>query len=279
MRAIEGAGMRRQFRWIVMATGLAIMLAASPPAMAIGYLSGVLQKPAYVQSLTVLLDKAPGWTREVLKTNGAYVSSLRSTRDIDGTTYELFNMCVRVAKCIDTAIVLMFAPNGTQAWAGLSEKGVLSYLGAPSEAQREVLKRELYVPGPVPKVTTSYLFDALKKPAYAQASRNLIEHAGQLPNWARDVLARNEVAYTTIDAEPVDIQGVTYEVFTVCAVEFSCANTHLAVLFAPNGTQAWGVVVHEGVMSYLGAPNDAQAAAMREALNPDERKWGRPDGK
>nr|WP_306666288.1 Ivy family c-type lysozyme inhibitor [Bradyrhizobium campsiandrae] len=271
--------MRRQFRWMMMAAGLVAMLAASPSAVAIGYLSGVLQKPAYVQALTVLLDKAPSWTREVLKRNGAYVSSPRFTHEIDGTKYELFDICVRVTKCIDTSIVLMFAPDGTQAWAGLREKGVVSYVGAPSEAQQAVLKRALYVPEPVPKMTTSYLFDALKKPAYAQASKNLIEQAGQLPDWARDVLARNKVAYTTTDAEPVDIQGVTYEVFTVCAVEFSCADTHLAVLFAPEGAKAWGVVVHEGVMSYLGAPNDAQAAAMREALDPSERKWGRADGK
>jgi len=271
--------MRRQFRWIVMAAGLATMLAASPPAMAIGYLSGVLQKPAYVQTLTGLLDKAPSWTREVLKKNGAYESSPRFTEDIDGTTYELFNMCVRLPKCFDSAIVLMFAPNGTQVWAGLREKGVVSYVGAPSEAQQAVLKRQLYVPEPVPKVTTPYLFDVLKKPAYAQAAKNLVEHAGKLPNWARDVLARNKVAYTTIDAKLVDIQGVTYEVFTACAVEFSCANTHLAVMFAPNGTQAWGVLVHEGVMSYLGAPNDAQSAVMRGELDPDDRKWGTPGGK
>ena len=57
----------------------------------------------------------------------------------------------------------MFAPNGTQAWGGLRQKGEVSYLGAPSDAQQAVLKRELYVPGPVPKMTTSYLFDALKK--------------------------------------------------------------------------------------------------------------------
>ncbi|MCK1393667.1 Ivy family c-type lysozyme inhibitor [Bradyrhizobium sp. 1] len=271
--------MRRQFRWIVMAAALVTMWVACSPAMAIGYLSGVLQKPAYVQALTGLLDKAPSWTREILKKNGAYVSSLRSTKDIDGTTYELFHMCVRVAKCIDTSIVLMFAPNGTQAWAGLSENGVVSYVGAPSEAQQAVLKRELYVPGPVPKVTTPYLFEVIKKPAYAQASKNLIEHAGKLPSWARDVLAKNDVAYNSSPAELVDIHGITYEVFTVCAKEYSCANTHLAVMFAPNGTQAWGVLVHEGEMSYLGAPSEAQAAVMRGELDPDERKWGLPGGK
>jgi hypothetical protein len=271
--------MRRQFRWIAMAAGLVTMWAVCSPAMATGYLSGALQKPAYVQALTGLLDKAPSWTREILKKNGAYVASLRFPEDIDGTTYELFNICVGRAKCIDTTIVLMFAPNGTQAWAGLREEGVKSYLGNPSAAQQAVLDRQLYVPEPVPKVTTQYLFDAIKKPAYAQASKNLIGQAGALPNWARDVLARNEVAYTTISSELVDIHGVTYEVFTVCAVEFNCGNTHLAVMFAPKGAQAWGVLVHEGVMSYLGSASDEQRAAMRAALDPDERKWGTPGAK
>ncbi len=271
--------MRGRSRWSVMVTVLVTMWAVCPPAMAIGYLSGVLQKPAYVQSLTTLLANAPSWTREILKKNGPYVSSVRATKDIDGTTYELFNMCVHVAKCIDTPIVLMFAPNGTQAWAGLSEKGVVSYVGAPSEAQQAVLKRQLYVPEPVPKVTTPYLFDVLKKPSYARASKNLVAHVGKLPDWARDVLVQNDVAYTSSSADLVDIHGVTYEVFTVCAREFSCANTRLAVMFAPNGTQAWGVLIHEGVMSYLGTANDAQLAAMRETLNPDERKWGFPGGK
>jgi Inhibitor of vertebrate lysozyme (Ivy) len=271
--------MRRQFRWIVMAAGLVTAWVAFSPAMASGYLSGVLQKPAYVQALASLLGDAPTWTREILKKNGRYVSSVRTTNEIDGTTYELFNMCVPAPGCVDTTIIVMFAPNGTQAWAGLREKGVVSYVGAPSQAQQAVLKRELYVSEPAPKVTTPYLFDVLKKPAYAQSSKTLIEHAGKLPGWARDVLAQNEVAYNSTPAELVDIHGVTYEVFTVCIKEYSCANTHLAVMFAPSGTQAWGVLVHEGVMSYLGAASDAQLAAMRGALNPDERKWGIPSSK
>lgn len=138
--------MRRQVRWT--AIGLVTLCIAWSPAMAIGHLSGVLQKPAYVQSLTSLLGNAPSWTKEILKKNGRYVSGLQFHEEIAGTRYELFDMCVRVAKCIDTSIIVMFAPNGTQAWAGLSEKGVISFLGAPSDAQQAVLKRQLYVPEP-----------------------------------------------------------------------------------------------------------------------------------
>ncbi|WP_298243767.1 Ivy family c-type lysozyme inhibitor [uncultured Bradyrhizobium sp.] len=269
--------MRRQVRWT--AIGLVTLCIACSPAMAIGYLSGVLQKPAYVQSLMTLLGNAPGWTREILKKNGPYISGVRTTENIAGITHEQFHMCVPQPNCDDTTIVLLFAPNGAQAWAGLREKGVVSFLGNPTDAQQAVLRKQLAVPELPPKVTTPYLFDVLKRPAYAQASKNLIEHAGKLPGWARDVLARNDVAYSSSSAELVDIHGVKYEVFTVCAKEYNCSRTHLALMFAPSGTQAWGVLVHEGVMSYLGAATDAQLAVMREALNPDERKWGSPSGK
>lgn len=259
-----------------MAAALVTMCIACSPAMAIGYLSGVLNKPAYVEALTKLLDAAPSWTREILKRNGAYVSSVRTTEDIAGTGYEMFNMCVPRPTCDDTTIVVMFAPNGMQAWAGLREKGGVSYLGAPNDAQQAVLKRALYVPKPAPKVTSPYLFDVLKKPAYARSSKSLLDHAGKLPNWTRDVLAGNEVSYNSSPAEPAAIHGTTYEVFTVCVKEYSCTNTKLVVMFAPNGAQVWGVVVHESVMSYLGEPSDAQLAVMMGALEAHDAKWGDP---
>jgi len=264
--------MRRQLRWIVMATALATMSVACSPAMAIGYLSGVLEKPAYVQALTSLLDSAPAWTRKVLKRNGAYVSSVRTTKDIDGSTYELFDLCVPMPKCIDTTIVVMFAPNGTQAWAGLREKGVVSYLGAPSDAQQAVLKRELYVPEPAPKVTSPYLFDVIKKPAYAQALTSLLDRAGKLPSWTREVV-KTKGSYKSGTATLTIIDGAKYEIFWTCTEEFSCADTQMAVMFAPNGSQAWALLEQEGAVSYLGAPSSAQQSALREVL------WPWPAGK
>jgi hypothetical protein len=256
--------MRRQFRWIVMAAALVTICVACSPAMAIGYLSGVLEKAAYVRALTSLLDNAPAWTREILKRNGAYVSSWRVTEDVDGTTYELFNMCVRVAKCIDTSIVLMFAPNGTQAWAGLSEKGVKSYLGGPSEAQQAVLKRQLYVPEP-PPATGPYLFDVMKRnPAYARALNGLLDHADKLPSWAQGMGKGNGWAVHS-PVTKATIDGTTYELFATCESQ-NCNLSQLTVMFAPNATQAWGALFEEGTISYLGAPSDAQQRALRETL-------------
>lgn len=245
-------------------TVLVTMCVAGSPA--IGYPSGVLEKPAYVRALTGLLENAPSWTREILKRNGPYVSSVRTTEDSAGIAHERFNMCVPKPKCDDTTIILIFAPNGAQAWAGLREKGVVSFLGSPSEAQQAVLKRQLSYSDPPPKVTTPYLFDVLKKKTYARSSKSLVDHAGKLPDWTRDLLTGNEVTCNSSPAELADIQGITYEVFSVCVKEFSCTDTRVIVMFAPNGAEAWGVVVHEGATYYLGAPSDAQLVVMRAAL-------------
>ncbi|MGY8633210.1 Ivy family c-type lysozyme inhibitor [Bradyrhizobium sp. 14AA] len=261
--------MRRQFRWIVLAAGLA-MWAVCPPAMAIGYLSGVLQKPAYVQTLTTLLGNAPSWTREILKRNGPYVSSPQFHEEIAGTRYELFNMCVRVAKCIDTSIVVMFAPNGTQAWAGLREKGVVSFLGAPSDAQQTVLKSELYIPEPPPK-TGPYLPEMMKKnPAYARALNELLDHADKLPEWAQG-MGRGKGWSVGSPVTNVTIDGTTYELLFTCESQ-NCSLSQLTVMFAPNATRAWGALYQEGTISYLGAPSAAQQGALRERLGDGNRK-------
>ncbi|ULK99368.1 Ivy family c-type lysozyme inhibitor [Bradyrhizobium sp. I71] len=254
--------MGRQVRWT--AIGLVMLCMACPPARAIGYLSGVLQKPAYVQSLGTLLGNAPSWTKEILKKNGRYVSGLRFHEEIAGTRYELFDMCVRVAKCIDTSIVVMFAPNGTQAWAGLSEKGVISFLGAPSDAQQAALKRQLYVPEPPPK-TGPYLSQMMKtNPAYARALNALLDHADALPEWAQG-MGRGKGWSVESPVTNVTIDGTGYELFDTCESQ-NCNRSQLIVMFAPNATQAWGALSHEGTISYFGGPSAAQQKALRETL-------------
>jgi hypothetical protein len=121
-----------------------------------------------------------------------------------------------------------------------------------------------------------YLFDVIKKPGYAQASKVLLDHAGKLPGWTREVLLGQKASYTSGPVVRAVIYGTTYEVFTVCTKEYSCTDTRLVVMFAPNGTQAWGVLVQEGAMSYLGGPSDAQLAVMKGALEAYDAKWGPP---
>jgi hypothetical protein len=158
----------------------------------------------------------------------------------------------------------MFAPNGAQAWGALFQEGTISYFGAPSAAQQSALKnKELrgYYPEDL-----SYM---IKKPAYARALKTLFDHTANLPEWTRETLKPKGyiVENPTTGVNFLNGDTTSYEVFTACE-PYKCDYSELAVTFAPNGTQAWGVIVDKWPLSYqyLGAPSDAQAAALKEAL-------------
>jgi len=133
--------MQRQLRWV-----LVMMCVVCSPPMAAGHgLSDLLKKPIYARTLRGLLDQAgnlPSWTQEVLKPKGEIVESPATHAVINGITYDVFFSC-ESQNCDQAALVVMFAPNGTQAWGVLDQEGTISYLGAPSDAQQAVLKRAL----------------------------------------------------------------------------------------------------------------------------------------
>lgn len=108
------------------------------------YLTDAIKNPSYLRSLTGLLKNAgklPNWTRQVLKTSGDYVGTPVAYSTVDGIGYELFYAC-KPHDCADNAMELMFAPNGTKAWAAMVEDGSsVTYLGAPSPAQQAVLRQ------------------------------------------------------------------------------------------------------------------------------------------
>jgi Inhibitor of vertebrate lysozyme (Ivy) len=131
--------MRRIYCAFILASAAGSIAAAAPQT----YLTDAIEKPAYLRSLTSLLKNAgtlPGWTRQVLKTSGDYVGTPVAYSTIDGIRYELFYAC-KPHDCADNAMELMFAPNGTRAWAAMTVDGKsVSYLGSPSAAQQAVLK-------------------------------------------------------------------------------------------------------------------------------------------
>jgi inhibitor of lysozyme (Ivy) len=131
-----------KFRWVLLMT----YLGCSPAAAADAFLFDAIKKPAYARALTNLLDHAgnlPSWIRETRKTNGNYVASPGTPVAVNGITYELFLAC-KPHDCADSQLAIIFAPNGTGAWGALlDEDKPISYLGAPSEAQQAVLKRDL----------------------------------------------------------------------------------------------------------------------------------------
>jgi hypothetical protein len=135
--------MQQEFRWFVVM--IYVVCSGAMAAEPDPYLFDVVKKPAYAQTLKSLLDKAgklPNWTREVRKTKGNYVASTATHVAVNGTAYDVFHAC-EPHECPENQLAIMFAPNGSQAWGVLFEEGILSYLGAPSDAQQAVLKKAL----------------------------------------------------------------------------------------------------------------------------------------
>ena len=112
-----------------------------------------------------------------------------------------------------------------------------------------------------------YLFDVIKKPAYARALTSLLQGAPGLPSWTRKLLSPrgdyvgSPVAYVTV-------AGTRYELFNACKAH-DCDSSRVEVMFSPNGAQAWAGVYEAGrPITWLGAPTPAQQQAMTGALQP-----------
>lgn len=110
-----------------------------------------------------------------------------------------------------------------------------------------------------------YLTDAIKNPSYLRSLASLLNNAGKLPTWTRQVLKTSgnyvgtPVAYSTVN-------GIRYELFFVCKAH-DCADNAMELMFAPKGAKAWGALVIDGKSaSYLGAPDAAQQAALKQAF-------------
>jgi hypothetical protein len=107
------------------------------------YLADAIKSPAYAQALARLLKSGghlPEWTNQLTNRRGDYVGTPVDHVTIAGTRYELFNAC-KAHDCGDNRIEVMFAPNGTQAWAAILIDGkTVTFLGAPSPAQQSALK-------------------------------------------------------------------------------------------------------------------------------------------
>jgi hypothetical protein len=113
----------------------------------------------------------------------------------------------------------------------------------------------------------TYLTNAIKNPSYSRALTNLLKSSRNLPTWTKQVLKTsgdyvgNPVIYSTVD-------GTRYELFNTCKAH-DCADNQLEVMFAPDGTRAWGASTENGKsIAYLGAPSPAQQSALRAALLP-----------
>jgi Inhibitor of vertebrate lysozyme (Ivy) len=112
-----------------------------------------------------------------------------------------------------------------------------------------------------------YLFDVIKKPAYARSLKGLLQSTKDLPFWTPNLLStRGDYVGTPVDY--VTVGGVKYELFNACKPH-QCDDSRVEVMFAPNGAQAWAGVYQDGKpIIWLGAPSLSQQAAMQGALQP-----------
>ncbi len=258
--------MQRRLRWVLVMMALATTgLMCSPATAADPYLFDVIQKPPYARALKRLLDHAgnlPSWTRQVLKRKGNYVTDILTYAAVGGTTYEVFLGC-QPHNCDESKLAVMFAPDGAQAWGALLRDGETSYLGAPSEGQQTALKERLDAR------SNHGLSDLLEKPHYARALKNLFDQAGNLPIWTHGALIPN--GYTVEYIRQANVDRTTYEIVTECMPFDRCKDTALVLMFAPKGTQAWGALFQGGTITYLGAPSEAQQAALQGVLRTHRR--------
>ncbi len=108
-----------------------------------------------------------------------------------------------------------------------------------------------------------YLFDLLKQPAYLAAWKAMLK-GEQVPAWV--------ASYTkTFDgpsspSKTVTVGGQAYTLGWVCKAH-DCGDNQLHVLFAPQGKQAWGLLVTGSNQKWLGKPDASIQAAITSNMD------------
>lgn len=114
-----------------------------------------------------------------------------------------------------------------------------------------------------------YLFDLIKKPAYARSLKALLKDAKEpdFPFWLPRLLSTRG-DYVSVPIETVTIGAVEYGLINACQPH-ACDDSRIEVMFAPNGTKAWGGVYQLGKpITWLGSPSPEQQEAMTPPLQP-----------
>lgn len=127
---------------------------------------------------------------------------------------------------------------------------LLLFVSSPAIAQ------EPGGPGPV-------LGDLLKKPAYFAAWQALVAREAQL-DWIIEYTAT--LNGPPVPNIPVPIDGQTYTLGFTCKPN-ECGDNQLYVLFAPDGSKAWGLMAtaQTGIV-WLGYPDDRIQGAINGVL-------------
>ena len=104
-----------------------------------------------------------------------------------------------------------------------------------------------------------YLFDLMKNPAYRRAWSNMTK-GETVPLW----ISKFGVSYNATGAPATEVfmDGISYTLAWICEPH-NCSENEIYVLFAPEGLQAWALLISDGdKRQWLGKPNDVVKAAL-----------------
>jgi hypothetical protein len=108
-----------------------------------------------------------------------------------------------------------------------------------------------------------YLFDMLKEPAYLAAWKAMLK-GEQVPAWVANYAKTFDGPSSP--SKTVMVGGEAYTLGWVCKAH-DCGDNQLHVLFAPQGKQAWGLLVAGSNQKWLGKPDASIQAAITSNMN------------
>ena len=108
-----------------------------------------------------------------------------------------------------------------------------------------------------------YLFDMLKEPAYLAAWKAMLK-GEQVPAWVASYAKTFDGPSNP--SKTVNLGGKDYLLAFVCKAH-DCGDNQLYVLFAPQGKQAWGLLVAGSNQKWLGKPDAPIQAAITSNMN------------
>ncbi len=108
-----------------------------------------------------------------------------------------------------------------------------------------------------------YLFDLLKQPAYLAAWKAMLK-GEQVPAWVANYTKTFDGPSSP--SKTVTVGGQAYMLGWVCKAH-DCGDNQLHVLFAPQGKQAWGLLVTGSNQKWLGKPDASIQAAITSNMD------------
>ncbi|WAC27875.1 Ivy family c-type lysozyme inhibitor [Ancylobacter sp. SL191] len=102
-----------------------------------------------------------------------------------------------------------------------------------------------------------YLFNVVKTDPYRSAFNRMIAALRKTEPWLDNGVTAPSVT--------VVARGLRFEVFSICQPH-NCSDNHMQVLFSPDSTRAYGVLMTPNGARVFGGPNAAQLQALASAF-------------